>query len=455
MAEVEVISTCLVGATAERPAAVARVDLTPWDLQFLPIGPIQKGLLFHKPIPHQQQQLFKSKFILHLKTSLSSTLDFFPPLAGRLASETTSNDGENDNNISTVVFVECNNAGVEFVEAKAAGLTVAAILDPSNDDVSKIIRSFFPLNSTRNSDGIYKPLLGVQVTELLDGYFIGCTLNHALADGGSFWNFFRSWSELSRDCRRQISKTPILERWFPDNTTCPIRLPPSPLDVSAFTPPPSLPETVFRLSKENIAKLKNRANSEMGVTENPISSLMSHLAHLWRSVTRARNLRSDEDVHIMIIVGARPRMSLPEGYWGNAAFFEVVTEKAGEVLEKGLGWAAWRMKEAVQKYTKEEIVNRYMSWVKSPVLHRMKSFPANMLGISSSPRFDVYGTDFGWGKPVAVRSGMANKIEGKVTLFAGPEEGSVDMELCLHHGTLMALKNDPEFLEYVTIHHEK
>ncbi|VFQ64453.1 unnamed protein product [Cuscuta campestris] len=143
-------------------------------------------------------------------------------------------------------------------------------------------------------------------------------------------------------------------------------------------------------------------------------------------------------------------MNLPEGYWGNAVVFETVTAKAGEVLGGGLGWAALQMKRAVQKYTEEEMMNQYVGWAKSPNFVGEKGLPTNVLAISSSPRFDVYGTDFGWGRPVAVRSGGGNKHDGKTTLFAGREEGSVEIELCLHPNTLLRLRNDPEFLEYVT-----
>ncbi|CAH9089084.1 unnamed protein product [Cuscuta europaea] len=453
MAEVEIVSTCLVGASGAPPAERLRIELTPWDLQLLLIGSIQKGLLFPKPTPHQEQNLFiHSTLMDHLKTSLSTTLDFFPPLAGRFVT-----DEENEETNTSTVFVNCNNAGVEFVEAKAAGVTVRAILDPSNDDAAKIIRSFFPLNGTRNCDGISKPLLGVQVTELLGGYFIGCTLNHGLGDGASFWNFFRSWSELSRGCP-QISEPPILDRWFPENTTRPVRLPMAlnkeRLSLGGLKTPPAYPERVFRLSRETIAKLKAKANSELGIeNNNSISSLQAYMAHIWVSVTRARELDGNEEVQISITIGTRSRVPLPKGYWGNALYVKMVTAKAGELLEKGLGWAASKLKEAVEKQGHEEVMNEYVNWVRSPAfLGEKKLFlTSNTLVISSSPRFDMYGTDFGWGKPVAVRSGMANKSDGKVTLFAGPEEGSVDIELCILPKTLMGLCNDPEFMEYVTI----
>lgn len=440
MAEIEVISTCLIGAAASETSntAVSRVDLTPWDLQFLHIGPIQKGLLFRIP------SSAPGFIIPHLKTSLSSALAFYPPLAGRFAADANPEDG------TTSLFVDCNNAGVEFVEARASAVTVAAVLDPSNNDVPEIVQSFFTLNGIRNVHGISKPLMGVQVTALLDGYFIGCSMNHTLADGTSFWNFFRSWSELSRGFPH-LSTAPVLDRWFPDNSPRPVPLP-GEISFPGNLPPSLLPERVFHLSKESIAKLKQKANSEMGMPQNFISSLQAYTAHIWRSLTRARRLDLDEDVHVMMAVGTRARVPLPEGYWGNGAYMMMVTAEAGEVLNRGLGWTAWQLKEAVGKQSSEEVEKHYRNWVtSSDPFGEGELLLANALLMSSSPRFDVYGTDFGWGKPVGVRSGSANKPDGKVTLYSGQEQGSVDIEMCIHGRTLEGLANDPEFLEYMRI----
>jgi hypothetical protein len=69
----------------------------------------------------------------------------------------------------------------------------------------------------------------------------------------------------------------------------------------------------------------------------------------------------------------------------------------------------------------------------------------------SSPRFDVYGNDFGWGRPVAVRSGAGNKCEGKVTVYEGRGgAGSMALEVCLTPRALDRLVADEEFMEAVS-----
>lgn len=73
------------------------------------------------------------------------------------------------------------------------------------------------------------------------------------------------------------------------------------------------------------------------------------------------------------------------------------------------------------------------------------------LAMASPLRFDIYGNDFGWGRPVAVRSGCANKTDGKVTSHPGRKGGgSVDLEICLLPEFMNALELDDEFMAAVS-----
>ncbi|OMO58129.1 Transferase, partial [Corchorus olitorius] len=174
MSNVRIISSSII--QAENQQESSRIDLTPWDLKLLAVCPIQKGLLFQKHTSDMHVTL-----IHHLKASLSKTLDYFPPLAGRLAME----DHEEDDTIS--YFIDCNNAGALFIHAAADSVSISNIIKPVY--VPQIVHSFFPLNGLKNHEGVSNPLLGVQVTDLADGIFIGCTINHSVVDGSSFWHF--------------------------------------------------------------------------------------------------------------------------------------------------------------------------------------------------------------------------------------------------------------------------
>ncbi|KAF3773664.1 putative acetyltransferase [Nymphaea thermarum] len=209
----------------------SRWELTVTEVAMLPLHYIQKGLLFPKP-----STAFDA-VVQRLQTSLSHCLLHFPFLSGRLATDA-----------ETTIFVDCNDAGAQFVVAKADGLHVSDLMNAV--DVPFIVRSFFPMDGAINYDGYSLPLAAVQleigtsksmliaqplkalsltrlyptwldlgpslglshvVTELEDGVIIGCSLNHATADGESFWHFFNSWSELNAG-RETMSRPPLMER---------------------------------------------------------------------------------------------------------------------------------------------------------------------------------------------------------------------------------------------------
>ncbi|XP_009762458.1 uncharacterized acetyltransferase At3g50280-like [Nicotiana sylvestris] len=451
MTKHQAVSTCVIrsGKPIDRNSPTKNIHLTPWDLQLLTVDPIQKGLLFRKPNPQQHTELATSSEIINrLKTSLSDTLNYFPLLVGRLVASKNS-----DNTLS--FFINCSNEGAEFTHATAPGLTVADIVKPTY--VPKIVKSFFPLNGVRNYEGVCKPVLAVQVTELVDGFFIGCTVNHCVADGTSFWHFINSWSEISRtrSCNLTVNKPPVLERWFPRFTASPIHVTLPKEHLYDEFDPPLLEERVFHFSKKNIAQLKAKANSEFGTNQKTcISSLQAVLAHLWQSVICCRSgINADENFSFKILIGARPRLQppLPEGYFGNAVHFVNVTTTARELLQNNSGWAALQMNKVVAMQTHEEIMIFYQSWVKNPKIVKKSEVVTNSLIASSSPRFNVYANDFGWGRPIAVRSGAGNKHDGKMTIFSGVEEGSIDIEACLTPETLHAMGEDAKFMEAVTV----
>lgn len=80
------------------------------------------------------------------------------------------------------------------------------------------------------------------------------------------------------------------------------------------------------------------------------------------------------------------------------------------------------------------------SWTTNPLTEYGTG--SNASALSNYPRFDVYSNDFGWGKPAAVRGGSASKRNGKVTMFAGVEKASVDIEIRLAVETPQRVQND-------------
>ncbi|XP_042493437.1 uncharacterized acetyltransferase At3g50280-like [Macadamia integrifolia] len=416
--------------------------LNPWEISLLNGHYIQKGLLFPKP----KDPPSITTIINQLKDSLSRTLVHFFPLTGHLITH------KQDNPPSYSISLDCNknNPEVEFVHA-FADLTMADILSPIH--VPLIVRSFFLQGEALSHDGHILPLLAVQVTELVDGIFIACSFNHVLGDGTSFWNFFNSWAEICK--HNQISHPPVLTRWFLDGHSPVINLPYSHHNefIDRFQPPVELRDRFFHFSPQSIARLKAKANAESNTST--ISSFQALSALVWRSVTRARlHLQSHQKTSCSFSTNNRSRLNPPlsPDYFGSCVQPVMATTTVGELLSHGIGWGALLLHEAVKGHTENKVREWLEMWMKSPKIYQLsKLFDPCGVFIGSSPRFEMYGCDFGWGKAEAVRSGIDNKCDGRVISYPGRHGGgSVDLEVSLMPESMTALELDPEFMDAVT-----
>ncbi|KAL0321875.1 UNVERIFIED_CONTAM: putative acetyltransferase [Sesamum calycinum] len=159
-----VVSKCAVFPDQE--STLGELKLSVSDLPMLSCHYIQKGILFtNPPFPI-------SELVSLLKRCLSQTLAHFPPLAGRLVTDA---DG--------YIYITCNDAGVDFIHADGSHIHVADLMGSADGDVPEAVRGCFAFDETVSYEGHFRPILAVQVTELADGVFIGCSVNHAVVDG--------------------------------------------------------------------------------------------------------------------------------------------------------------------------------------------------------------------------------------------------------------------------------
>ncbi|KAL5220237.1 hypothetical protein ABZP36_024950 [Zizania latifolia] len=430
------------------------VHLTPLDLRMIVVDHIQKGVVLPKH-PAGGEHVVE-----RLASSFSRALARFYPLAGRLAvAETASPGGPNGISIS----LRCNGEGAEFVHAVAPGVTVADVT--ASPYIPRVVWSLFPLNGLLGVDAVEdsRPVLAAQVTELSDGIFVAMSLNHGVADGYTFWHMFNTWSEISRvggdkGSRELSTPPPVLERWFVDGSPVPIPLPFAKLEDMVRRPEwKPVQECFFHFSAESVRKLKAKANAEMASAAKAtatISSLQSLLAHLWRAVCRAKRLPPEQETMYAFSVGWRARVKeLPQEYMGNSVAGAAAVSTVGEIVDKGLGWAAWLLNRAVASADEASVRRMLAAWPETPRFFYVADVVRHStgMGISSSPRFDVFGNDFGWGKPMAVRSGAGNKMDGKSTVYEGRGGGgSMALEVCLAPEALARLVADEEFMGAVT-----
>ncbi|KAL1348338.1 hypothetical protein HN51_024340 [Arachis hypogaea] len=462
----------------DQKSSLSKLKLSVSDLPMLSCHYIQKGCLFTQPTSLSSNQL-----IPLLKSALSRTLSLFPPLAGRL---TTDSHG--------YVYISCNDAGVHFLHAAAPALNVLDLLSPL--DVHKSFREFFTFDRKVSYSGHYSPIMAVQVTELADGFFIGISVNHAVTDGTSFWNFFNTFAQECRGASKSIRNVPDFRRDSVLISDAVLRLPEGGPKVT-FNADAPIRERIFSFSREAIQKLKARANNRKWtegvnsvellrkksndnllqkdngngkvttllenwfksaaetetVTTVEISSFQSVCALLWRAVTRARKLPASKTTTFRMAVNCRHRLEpkLEPFYFGNAIQSIPTFATAADVLSHDLRWCAEQLNKNVRAHNDATVRQFVKDWESNPRCFPLGNPDGASITMGSSPRFPMYDNDFGWGRPLAVRSGGANKFDGKISAFPGRDgSGTVDLEVVLAPETMAGLESDPEFMMYAT-----
>ena len=138
------------------PTVKRRMFLSNLDLMWIPINKVQRLLFYKTSCP---DNVF-SALVDMLKRSLSLVLVDFYPLAGRLNIKGEEQSGRPE--------VECNDAGVEFIEASID----MAFQDMENEDFQ--YKSFFKkltpthdAHYTCNHESYHAPLLSIQVLKTL------------------------------------------------------------------------------------------------------------------------------------------------------------------------------------------------------------------------------------------------------------------------------------------------
>ncbi|XBI60097.1 hypothetical protein VPH35_041058 [Triticum aestivum] len=408
------------------------IHLTPWDLWRITVGYSQEGVLLPKP---------PASAVQHLASSFARALGRFYPLAGRFAVAPAASAGAPQ---GLTISLRCGDEGAEFIHAVAPGVNVSDISGPLRV-IPRVVSSFFPLNGMLSTDAAVdpsRPLLAVQVTELADGVFVAMSLSHAAADGTTLWDLFNTWSEMSRSGDGNIftaAPLPPFGRWFHDG--CPVAIPlpfAKVQDMARRFDCPPVQECSIHFSPESIKKLKAKANAEMaGTATATTSSLQALLAHLWRAVCRARGLAPDRETRLVLPVGCRTRVKgISQGY----------SARSGDGR---LGWTAWLLNRAVASVDEATVTEELVAWSKNPSLRYAPDLGGDpaIVVVSGSPRFDVYGNDFGWGRPLGVRTGPGNKLDGLITVFEdGGGAGGMELEVCLAPHALASLVADQELM---------
>eukprot|EP00249_Psilotum_nudum_P001240 c13612_g1_i1 orf=334-1653(-) len=360
-----------------------------------------------------------------LKSGLPLALELFYPLAGRLALDA---DGR--------LQLDCNDLGVEFVEA-AANIPFSEL----EDDCFQY-RSFFRFLVRRadllRSDDFDLPLLSIQVTKFDGGgVSIGIRCSHVICDSYALCHFVISWAELCR--KLSISMVPFhkrtvlrLETLFPESSQCGKLTKPvgaeteCDAETDVMKPASELARRVFTFTTEMLLALK--AKAEKG-GKGPFTTLEALIAHWWVAAVTARDLPKEQPVGLLMPMNSRNMLdSLPNSYFGNPTGGAVVMTTAGELVTGGFTMAVSRIHDTRASYNSQDFCNQIKQ-----AEERNNELPPNfprsqLMFFMDTPDIPFYETDFGWGRPICVRA-EGIKWEGDCIALAGRGGGGVDVFL--------------------------
>eukprot|EP01018_Ginkgo_biloba_P033388 Gb_10488 [translate_table: standard] len=320
-----------------------------------------------------------------------------------------------------------------------------------------IVRSFernYPLKTTCCSLGNFGDFIFFfffKKFSFIHGEKIG---DHSAADTDAFCHFMSCWTELARG--EKLSVAPYLDRSVISARDPPIpivALENRPNALSSGTHPSAVRPRAFTFSRESINALKHVVGLE-GRIQKP-SSFECVSALLWRCISRARGIESQNEVKVCIPVNGRKRVNphIPEGFFGCCVFDAYAKSTAVDVLGRSLDCVVECIREAVGRMN-ESCIRSEIDWIEScgmpfPSLRiETESFSGNDVCISSCWRYPVYETDFGEGKPVWVTSPIA-VTDGLVFLLPTSDGGGIEALVNLREDFMTKLEADNDFVSFV------
>ncbi|KAH7684847.1 Transferase protein [Dioscorea alata] len=368
----------------------------------------------------------------HLKTSLSTTLLHFSPLAGRI--HRSSSNG--------TLYAHCTNEGAIFVEAEVhQACNIQSFLTADHHASSSSPIDEFPELLPIKKDNFNllseDPLLAVQLTVFDSGGFVlGLSMCHLIADGASMAFFLKQWSSISRS-GAIIGSLPNFD------------------SASLFSPQPWSASTVEKTQddehdeKNTITKvsIKRFVIDKEGIERLRVSKqgwrptrVQAVLGLVWRCLRRAKLAGN----HASQVVNIRKKMMnmvpmLSEKDFGNLWVSVIVStsdHQCGRIEEEEEA-----LREAVTCVNEE--------YVRNFIEGKVKKNDACWI-FTSWCRMGFYeSSDFGWGEPDWVGCGL-REMKDVCMLIDAKDGVGVEVWVWLDEDGMMKLENDPEFLTFVS-----
>uniref|UniRef100_A0A6N2LI65 Uncharacterized protein n=1 Tax=Salix viminalis TaxID=40686 RepID=A0A6N2LI65_SALVM len=254
------------------------------------------------------------------------------------------------------IEINCNGEGVLFVVADT---------DSTTEELGEFmpsmkLRQLIPTVDTNLEDISRNPLLLLQVTSFkCGGVCLGVGWHHTLADGTGALHFINSWATLARGLptpnHTLLDRTILRGRVAPKSIFHHVEYDPPPTmntDLTKNPEPQSL--TNLKITLEQIDSLKAKASNVGSETKYTTYEILT--AHIWRSVSKARNFQNnDQKTKLRIAVDGRSRLNPPlqSSYFGNVIFTASPVALSGDLLSESFRCTVERIHREIKKMDDE------------------------------------------------------------------------------------------------------
>ncbi|PWA57255.1 transferase, Chloramphenicol acetyltransferase-like domain protein [Artemisia annua] len=379
--------------------------------------------------------------LLDMKKSLSQTLTQYYPFAGRVAKKTPS-------------FVDCNDDGIEFLEAQNDKPMTDFIRNMQHEDLDQLFPNgqlWKKLNHTfEDFEKDKASLLAVQVNQFAcGGIAVAVSLHHKIADGSSLCHFFNDWAIMTR-----------LRSWEQEYVVSPINpyflsVKGTNLNYQGISLDKSRDNCVTRSfvfpgTKLNDLKLKVMAMT--ADSEQPIINPTRLEVLNWLLYRCALRTGSFKPTGFAQVTNIRNKMiePLPKTTIGNLYILPAfsTTDDPNDITPNFFVSQFKKLKRDVQgiKDIKSEFENLQTMSPES-LIEEEQSKTDDYYTSTSLCTYPLYGIDFGWGKPIKASVAGAMIINNFVAVDAC-NGGGIEVFVSLGKQDMPFFQKDPELLSF-------
>ncbi|EEF51846.1 stemmadenine O-acetyltransferase [Ricinus communis] len=368
-----------------------------------------------------------------LKKSLSRTLTQFYPLAGRVK--------EN-------LFIECNDQGVDFFEARV-NCPLSEILRRPEADV---LNQFLPHEYHVPAASSMEFQVAIQVnTFTCGGIAIGTSISHKLVDGITFTCFMNNWASIARGSDEHSPPVFVGPHFFP------------PKDLSGLFPVLDIPQAknitkrfLFDLSK--VASLRERVFGGSGSNAPSRVEIVSAL--IWKYAMDASSRakpssgcnKSPSFLTQTVNLRARMNPPLPDSAAGNFIWL-IIAPAPSDFKKIELHELVYQVQNSFKNFNSEfvkKIQGEAGLLVLGETLDQIGELVSRNVDIyrfTSLRKFQLYEADFGWGVPAWVSSaGLAFK--NVVVLIETRDADRIEAWITLEEEVMAIFEHNQELLSF-------